>query len=160
MNNPKRNNGFKVPGEYFYQLEKKILEEVKEGVKIQNKFFVPYNYFENFELKILEKTKKFRSKKLFILFCSAVSIILITLISILFNEFNEKEIIKIDELYSDIENELRLNPSKAFEISRFIDNINYKPYNNDFNNFELNQFDSYQIYYNNSYNIYYEEADY
>jgi hypothetical protein len=158
MNNPKENSGFKVPLGYFEKLEQKVLKEVKEGVNIQNNFFVPHNYFNNFKPNLLSTKKSFRFKNNLLLIGSGFSVILIILLFIIFNQNNQKEIIKIDNFYTDIESELRINPLKAYEISRSIKKMDYKSYN--FNDFKSSQIDPDQIYFNNSFNIYYEEADY
>jgi len=160
MNNPKKNVGFKVPLEYFEKLEQKILREVKEEVNIQNKFFVPQNYFNNFEPNFLTRKKPLGFKKNILIIGSGFSIILLIILFLIFNQNNQKEIIKIDNFYTEIENELRINPLKAYEISRSIENIDYEIYNSDFNNIRTSQIDPNQIYFNNSFNIYYEEADY
>ena len=160
MNNPKENSGFKVPWRYFEKLEQKVLKEVKEGGNIQNNFFVPYNYFNNFKLDFLDKKKSLKFKKNLLIFGSAFSVILIILLFIIFNQNNQKEIIKIDNFYTDIENELRINPLKAYEISMSIEKVDYKSYNSNFNNYKSSQIDPNQIYFNNSFNIYYEETDY
>ena len=160
MNNPKENSGFKVPLRYFEKLEKKVLKEVKEGVNIQNNFFVPYNYFNNFKLDFLDKKKSLKFKKNILIFGSGFSVILIILLFIIFNQKNQKEIIKIDNFYTDIESELRIKSLKAYEILRSIEKVDYKSYNSDFKNFKSNQIDPNQMYFNNSFNIYYEEIDY
>ena len=160
MNNLKKNIGYKVPLDYFKTLEQKILNDVKEGVNIQNNFFVPYNYFNNFKLDYLGEIRTLRFKKNLLFIGSGFSIILIILLFLIFNQNNEKEIIKIDDFYTDIESELRLKPLKAYEISRSIENTTYKIHNSDFNNFGVSQIDPNQIYFNNSFNIYYEESDY
>ncbi len=161
MNNPKKNIGFKVPLGYFKTLEEKILNDVKEGVNIQNNFFVPYNYFNNFKIDYLSEIKSLRFKKNLLFIGSSFSVILIILFFMVFNQNKQKETIKIDNFYTDIESELRINSLKAFEISRSIEDLNYEVYNPNFNNLKANQIDPNQIYYNNSFNIYYyEEVDY
>jgi len=160
MNNPKKNIGFKVPLKYFEKLEQKILKEIKEGVNIQNNFFVPQNYFNNFKPNFLIRKKTLRFNKKLLIIGSGFSIILIILLFTILNQNNQKEVIKIDDFYTDIESELRIKPLKAYEISRSIENTTYKIHNSDFNNFRVNQIDPNQIYFNNSFNIYYEGSDY
>ena len=160
MNDPKKNIGFKVPLKYFQKLERKILREVKEGVNIQNNFFVPQNYFNNFNPNFITRKKTLRFKKKLLIIGSGFSIILIILLFTILNPNNQKKVIKIDNFYTDIESELRINPLKALEISRSIENIDYEKYNSNFNDFRSSQIDANQVYFNNSFNIYYEESDY
>ena len=160
MNNPKKNIGFKVPLKYFEKLEQKILREVKEGVNIQNNFFVPQNYFNNFKPNFLTRKKTLGFNKKLLIIGSGFSIILIILLFTILNQNNQKEEIKTNKFYTDIESELRIKPLKALEISRSIENIDYEIYNSNFNNFRTSQIDANQIYFNNSFNIYYEESDY
>tara|TARA_B100001996_G_C18403114_1_gene493686 strand:+ start:98 stop:580 length:483 start_codon:yes stop_codon:yes gene_type:complete len=160
MNNPKKNIGFKVPLKYFKKLEQKILREIKEGVNIQNNFFVPQNYFNNFKPNFLTRKKTLGFNKKLLIIGSGFSIILIILLFTILNQNNQKEEIKTNKFYTDIESELRIKPLKALEISRSIENIDYEIYNSNFNNFRTSQIDANQIYFNNSFNIYYEESDY
>ena len=156
MNDQNKNIGFKVPLDYFKDLENKTIKDVKEGFNIQNDSFVPNNYFSSFKLDFLDKKRSLRFKKNLIIFNSSILIIII-ISFIIFIQNNQKEIIKIDNSFTDIEIELRINPEKAYEISRSIEKLDFKSFNSNFSNFKSNQIHPSQMYFNNSFNIYYEE---
>ena len=156
MNDQNKNFGFKVPLDYFKDLENKTIKDVKEGFNIQNDSFVPNNYFSSFKLDFLDKKRSLRFKKNLIIFNSSILIIII-ISFIIFIQNNQKEIIKIDNSFTDIEIELRINPEKAYEISRSIEKLDFKSFNSNFSNFKSNKIHPSQMYFNNSFNIYYEE---
>tara|TARA_B100001029_G_scaffold166958_1_gene159767 strand:+ start:749 stop:1231 length:483 start_codon:yes stop_codon:yes gene_type:complete len=160
MNNSKKKLGYKVPKGFFKSLDKNILNNIREGINIQNNYSVPHKYFNDFKPHFLYKKKSLKLKQNLLIIGSGFSVILIIIIFIFFSQNIQKEETKVNNFYTNIENELMIKPSKVYEISRSIEKFNYKSYNSNFSDFKSNQIDPNQLYFNNSFNIYYEEDDY
>ena len=53
-----KSNPFKIPEDYFIQLEKNVCLKTIEKINSKNPYITPINYFENLEDKILLATSK------------------------------------------------------------------------------------------------------
>ncbi|MAC93445.1 MAG: hypothetical protein CMC01_07065 [Flavobacteriaceae bacterium] len=123
MNDLRQKNPFKIPEEYFDELEEQFCNSEDFISKI-NPFNSPLNYFEDLETSLLKAldlkspTNKKVSKKLILQFISAAAIIL--LVSTIFL-VRQKEITNKDQALNDFIENYYLEDFDSYKILSMMD---------------------------------------
>lgn len=138
-------SGFKVPKDYFSQVEEQILSEVHLKSKVEaSGFHVPDSYFETLENSIFQKIEKKDDAKVISIFdwkkTLYISAIAASLV-LMFNVFFTSETITFDSIeIATIENYLE---DEDFTSSDFASLLTYEELNKD--NFIENEIPEYLI---------------
>jgi hypothetical protein len=123
MNDLRQKNPFKIPEEYFDELEEKFCSS-EDFISKLNPFNSPLNYFENLESSLLKAldlknpTNKKVSKKLILQFISVAAIIL--LVSTIFL-MNQKEMIDKNQALNDFIENYYLEDFDSYKILSMMD---------------------------------------
>jgi hypothetical protein len=123
MNDLRQKNPFKIPEEYFDELEEKFCNS-EDFISKLNPFNSPLNYFENLESSLLKAldlknpTNKKVSKKLILQFISVAAIIL--LVSTIFL-MNQKEMIDKNQALNDFIENYYLEDFDSYKILSMMD---------------------------------------
>ena len=119
-------SGFKVPDDYFSQVEEQILNEAGLKSKVDaSGFNVPDSYFENLDNKIIDKLKEDREVKVVslfnrknIIYASTIAATLILMFNVF---FNASETITFDSLeIATIENYLEEEDYTSYELAMLL----------------------------------------
>ena len=123
MNDLRQKNPFKIPEEYFDELEEKFCSS-EDFISKLNPFNSPLNYFENLESSLLKAldlknpTNKKVSKKLILQFISVAAIIL--LVSTIFL-MNQKKMIDKNQALNDFIENYYLEDFDSYKILSMMD---------------------------------------
>ena len=123
MNDLRQKNPFKIPEEYFDELEERFCNS-EDFISKLNPFNSPLNYFENLESSLLKTfdlknpTNKKVSKKLILQFISVAAIIL--LVSTIFL-MSQKEIIDKNQALNDFIENYYLEDFDSYKILSMMD---------------------------------------
>jgi|TARA_B100001093_G_scaffold269473_1_gene257615 hypothetical protein len=123
MNDLRQKNPFKIPEEYFDELEEKFCNS-EDFISKLNPFNSPLNYFENLESSLLKAldlknpTNKKVSKKLILQFISVAAIIL--LVSTIFL-MNQKKMIDKNQALNDFIENYYLEDFDSYKILSMMD---------------------------------------
>ncbi|MEH6535719.1 MAG: hypothetical protein V7719_04955 [Psychroserpens sp.] len=120
-----KTSGFKIPKDYFSQVEEQILNEVHLKDKVDTSGFdVPESYFESFEEKIFNKIEAETETKVVsligwkkIIYASAIAAALV----LMFNVFFSSEKITFDSLeIASIENYIEQEDYSNYELASLL----------------------------------------
>ena len=123
MNDLRQKNPFKIPEEYFDELEEQFCNS-EDFISKLNPFNSPLNYFENLESSLLKAldlknpTNKKVSKKLILQFISVAAIIL--LVSTIFL-MNQKKMIDKNQALNDFIENYYLEDFDSYKILSMMD---------------------------------------
>ncbi|WP_047547735.1 hypothetical protein [Psychroserpens sp. Hel_I_66] len=124
--NTKKTSGFKIPKDYFSQLEEEILNEISLKNKAETTgFIIPDNYFETLDQEIANKLTAEHNAKVFplfnwkkVMYATAIAASLVLMFNIFYNTSNP---VTFDSLETaSIENYLEQEDYTSYELSEFL----------------------------------------